>query len=672
MVRARVKRRRRRRKMIWWRRLSCFIVAVVRWSTAAALNDRVARQECALNGEDATGGTCINTNDDAADDGRCALYLAPSTIPGAGLGVFTAREKHRGDPIQSYGDVCIPLIDVLRHSPEERPFAEYYWGGVSLGLREESAYHNGVDVLCPGVDCVVNCHLALDNVEKAVPQYDDGSLTMGYHRTTHAGVGAFTPYYNGISHAKRYIPAGGELFKHYGDDWFEFRHDLFGNIPLTEDYAAVNTLLHDFMTLPALENETIAAMKNTTADARNQLLITILQDLYENLILVLKRRFDARTLNALPDTFQEAHQAYENGDITAVLQPKHVHSLDDLEAHGACLDHMRPGPSTLPNAGHGAFATRPLPAGTVITKSPLFHTPTEDYLYMYQYQQYDSQWYRLKEHVWQLQLLYNYCYAHPESSIVLCPYGGGISYINHAASPDRVNVRIEWATGWDIVHNETLVEQGTVDDLTRNSHPQLAFSYIATRDIAAHEELFMDYGGVWEAAWQEHVLQYSYDDSSLPKYASAHAWNFHMEDMYVRTMQEQEIDPYPSNLQIRCHRKVFVSPALPHAIYHWNDEDFGLACRILDRFVHFSENEQPSSSSMELYTVEIEYVEHHSTADEPDEASDTVVWIQRTDVPRSAIRFFDRPYTTDLHLVTAFRHYIGIPDELFPNQWKNM
>ena len=42
---------------------------------------------------------------------ECGLYLAESTLPGAGLGVFTGVEKAEGESV-SEGDVCIPFIDM--------------------------------------------------------------------------------------------------------------------------------------------------------------------------------------------------------------------------------------------------------------------------------------------------------------------------------------------------------------------------------------------------------------------------------------------------------------------------------------------------------------------------------------------------------------------------------
>lgn len=45
----------------------------------------------------------------AAEQLQCGLYLAESTIPGAGLGIFTAVDKEPGETV-GYGDVCIPMV----------------------------------------------------------------------------------------------------------------------------------------------------------------------------------------------------------------------------------------------------------------------------------------------------------------------------------------------------------------------------------------------------------------------------------------------------------------------------------------------------------------------------------------------------------------------------------
>jgi hypothetical protein len=40
-------------------------------------------------------------------------------------------------------------------------------------------------------------------------------------------------------------------------------------------------------------------------------------------------------------------------------------------------------------------------------------------------------------------------------------------------------------------------------------------------------------------------------------------------------------------------------------------------------------------------------------------------------VPIEAFTFVHTPYASDMHLPNVFRHAIMIPDEIFPEKWKN-
>ena len=41
-----------------------------------------------------------------------------------------------------------------------------------------------------------------------------------------------------------------------------------------------------------------------------------------------------------------------------------------------------------------------------------------------------------------------------------------------------------------------------------------------------------------------------------------------------------------------------------------------------------------------------------------------------TDYPMESIKFFHGPYKSDQHLPSAFRHHVGLPDDLVPDHWK--
>jgi hypothetical protein len=46
--------------------------------------------------------------------------------------------------------------------------------------------------------------------------------------------------------------------------------------------------------------------------------------------------------------------------------------------------------------------------------------------------------------------------------------------------------------------------------------------------------------------------------------------------------------------------------------------------------------------------------------------------VQRLNVARQSLSFVDIPYSTDMHLLRAFRHHLGIPNDIFPDAWKNV
>ena len=99
---------------------------------------------------------------------------------------------------------------------------------------------------------------------------------------------------------------------------------------------------------------------------------------------------------------------------------------------------------------------------------------------------------------WQLML--NYCFGHRHSSLLLCPYGVLASFINH--SQKRNNTKVQWSQK-AMAHPEWLEQP--LDDWVDNFHNGLAFELIATRDIRKGEEVLLDYGNEWEAAWRQHV-----------------------------------------------------------------------------------------------------------------------------------------------------------------------
>lgn len=157
----------------------------------------------------------------ASLEDECGLYLAPSTIEGAGLGIFTTRPRSIGDTV-GYGEVVIPMVEVAFYNGNKEdlfnPFSNYYWRGSEKGLFDVVADHriDEVQGFVPGLDAAINCNLALINVENSGSRFDNSGL----NRNKDPMAGAMTAYHTTPSPIIQNIPAGGELFKFYGDQWY--------------------------------------------------------------------------------------------------------------------------------------------------------------------------------------------------------------------------------------------------------------------------------------------------------------------------------------------------------------------------------------------------------------------------------------------------------------------
>jgi hypothetical protein len=575
----------------------------------------------------------VSSNDNDIDiDIECDLYIAESTIPNAGLGIFTAKAREPGESIGN-GDVCIPQIDIDWHHGAEDVdnFADFVWDGRVLGMGTEVEPFELVHAFCPGLDAAVNSHAALVNVDVGLPLFDE----RGLHRSKDPGVGAFSAYHNGTSSVKSYIPQGGELFKSYGDAWFRSREEMFGPIPVRADLQTAEWLLGRFDQFVPSHSQ--GAVYDLLMDLR---------DLWSM----------ARPMRALPATLGEA-QAAINDNIRAVHQPNATRSLDWLKQHGTCIDHIIPGPSTLRNAGHGAFAKRRLPKDTIITTSPLIHIWNKTLVEMYDISPGENGNYEKKGIIGR-QLFLNYCFGREESTLLLCPYGAGVNYINHNQA--LANVKIVWAKDGMSNHDSRWLDK-TPDEMKGEYVPHLGFNYVAVREIKQGEEIFLDYGDAWERAWQEHVKDWSPPNEWF-EYASADAWNRQLKPtVLLRSEVEQQSNPYPSNLETRCHSNMVKDKYWRSRPLSWDFDgpglegvapEYGHPCRI----THGHTNN--------TYDVEVSVLLDLATGEE--------VKHVRNRVPRGGIAFFDRPHTTDMHLRMAFRHHIELPSEMSSEAWKNV
>jgi hypothetical protein len=581
---------------------------------------------------------------------ECGIWLAPSTIPGAGLGMYAGRDFRKGDLLQEYGDVVIPIIDIESHarefSPEKWNFLwdEYTWDAESLQMDHEGYGH--VNVASPGFGAAANSFLGIFNVEEYSPvPYDE---TASLHRSKDPGLGGFSMYGNRLSVAKRDISAGQEFFVSYGENWFETRPQM-KTVPLFKDLKKANQLFRNFQRLIQVDKEQVIPDE-------------VAEDLWD--VFIRNNKFDgSRIFGAFHHDDPNELEMLKKMTLQSLRRLQSTRSLEWIEEHGTCGDHLKAGPSELAQAGRGAFASRFLPADAVVAHVPLIHISDRGRLIMYQLETRSKQRRPSRSAgILGHQILLNYCYGHGESTLLLCPYGPMVNYINHNAT--KVNVKLRWADPQRGNHMPELLER-SIEELDTNATAKLAFELVALRDIHPGEEIYLDYGEEWEQAWQEHLVKWQQhvkdhrDD--LANYTSARQLNADKRSRLYTEFDQIESPKYPRNVEIKCEKSFLDND-------DW--EEFA-ENNTIDDYLRSHRDELLPCEIMRVERIDgqLRYTVVMKEAD-PDDDSLLINHLEEH-LPRQAIRFVDKPYTSDIFLTNAFRHDIRIPDEMFPQAWRN-
>jgi len=366
-----------------------------------------------------------------------------------------------------------------------------------------------------------------------------------------------------------------------------------------------------------------------------------------------------RLAAALPHDVSDVERAAKTG-TAKYSTPNRIRTPDWLEENGRCLDNIRPGDSTIPQAGKGAFATRSIKEGDVIAPMPVVQILRRD-LEIYEDNSLEGS---SKPDIRYLtdQLLKNYCYGGKDSSLLLFPYSPVVNYMNHNATTFNAKIR------WSSLSRKDWLER-TPDELARESHAGLIMEVVAVRDIRPDEEVLLNYGDDWDKAWRERVIDwYPTDDEELKSYTPASKFNDRVE--WLRTERELEAEPYPDNVMTVC----FVGGEPPPngaKTYRWTHydgifQDAGYAhpCQIVDREGNVDLDDAYDRKDS-IFPADLRYTARVYREEEEEE-------VTYTNIPRQAVRFFDVPYSSDNSLRTAFRHEIRLPDDMVPPKWRDL
>ncbi|KAL7510943.1 hypothetical protein ACHAXN_007858 [Cyclotella atomus] len=524
----------------------------------------------------------------------CTTYLAPSSIPNAGLGLYTSVSIPAETQLSS-PQVGILLQDPDFHNPSRNDnnantfnlLSNYVWSATPLTYGEHEVQHG--ESVCSGIGMMANCHYGLINVEidsqwKNRPELDgtdSHSVMFSTHLTLEdVGRGSYSWHSNVQYKSLKGLEAGEEMFLSYGPQWYNNAEKEFGGyIPSKEHYEEADEMLTRFVEEFGKDN--VVA--------------------YEKMIRYTQ---DKRLKTALPDRVEDAEKAIKG----QVISTTPVVTLD--------REHLK------------LFKEIQRKDGTVRRK-----------------------------HVGH-QLLLNYCYGHPKSSLIFFPTSPSVSFINHAADRSKANAEIKWS---DFSYHKSEWINAPLAEIKKLQKTGLLFDIVATKEIERGDEILLYYGQEWEEKWTSHIANWESSQKNLTDTLDVDTivdFNSIEKDEMIKTIDELEEEPLPEHIMTRC------GFALPGdmkgdetVIKGYSAEDpIFVPCEFLDV-------EPLEGTDRYLYRAK---VEHRSPQ------GDVTLYSVKYDSSQNFMRYTDKPYVRDYYSKGAFRNEIGLSEGILPAHWLDL
>lgn len=563
-----------------------------------------------------------------------------------------------GESIMGYADGVSVSVDQLQpEQPWHDVWVEYWW---QQNLPDHSSYQkpNFVFDFLIGLGTYPNHHCRLGSLTYKFPQpaYNDALVD----RFKDPGTGAFSYSMGKEPIVYRGVKAGHEIFLDYG---YCDRDD--GYLPEWSDFIVMQ---RDF-------EDAIDLIRGYDEGLRNQMDY----DQDGNLVLY-KRGVSVYTYDLLPQTQEEFDELMAQVKSTGPSLEKqvaerslHKRTPEWIQENGICMMNLLPKKSTIHSAGRGAFAQFAFKKGDLISPMPLLQLIDKDFP--------------------QNEVLVNYCFRHPESSMMLCPMSNA-ALINHCSERTKgckggkPNAAYRWASDWDPTTAKW--RKMSWPELKKQHERGLSFEIVALRDIEPGEEIFFDYGEEWEEAWAQHAKEWT------PPPAL---------DGFLTAKEANDGDkPILDNFLSGDLRNIVVNNHLFTGCQYWLDEEADTHefykdtsigdwrklsdDQILERFsddgrdyskgVSYSTHESWSywpctvvrqeDDGDGLYTVRIHQTPFEGDADWHQNQLPRIL----TGYHREGIHYFVKPGRSDQHLPGVFRQSIGIRDDMIPDDWKDL
>lgn len=480
----------------------------------------------------------------------------------------------------------------------------------------------------PGIGSLANYHTGLSNIMEGGFAFDSSTD------------GASTAYHNHSFILSQNVSAGEELF--VGASFLE-REEQWNGYPAPSDYERANELVGGLI-----------EFYKRHPDMTDIQWIDLLHR-FQHEIIVSEKDEDVKQL--LPRTLQELLVINESGMRRGPLKER---GLEWVKEHGYCLDLVREAPSTQKMAGRGAFATRAIAKGSVVTPAPLI--PINATAFPLEH--------RGPENV-TIQLLGNYCFGNLDvtNAILFCPLSHA-GLINHKS--DEPNAVIRWGkpsmNRKDADINFLLEDIASVQDHYRSSggkaNAPLMLEIVALTEIDEGEEIFIDYSLEWESAFTSHEK----DTPRKGRDKDASPTIQYISKNQVVTPSEA----LPPAVAYQCRMEPFANEKFRGKV---EEEDYrGRSYQYPQNYANytrimFCDNNFAMWYPCDIVGSEDEDETFRAVLKSKSREDERIVRRYRN-LPREALRVVTAPYQSEQHSPNAFRHFVPIPDSLYPARWR--
>mmetsp|Transcript_8667 Transcript_8667/g.19052 ORF Transcript_8667/g.19052 Transcript_8667/m.19052 type:complete len:513 (-) Transcript_8667:185-1723(-) len=501
-------------------------------------------------------------------------------------------------------------------------------------------------VLAAGLGMMCNFHSGLVN---AAGPYPVSQATLDKYNDP--GAGAFSDYHSFAFENEEPLDAGDEIFISYGESWLTNR-DYLNHVPLEKHYEMVDHIMASILLLLEIEGT---------------------QSALEALLVLIKDEFGLdKRVKTLLSQFNFRHDVKNVASNKGTAYATSTHrSLEWLEKNGSCIDHIYVKDSTINQAGKGGFARRQIKNNETIIPVKMLHVVEGRSVL------------RRRSNVKlqdaspgilaDKQVFYNYMYSHPKSSLFFMPVNAGI-VINHSSARKNNGKLPNARLAWSQTDKKTKYFLNKApEDLLKEGYASITVDLIATRDISVDEEIFIDYGVDWEEAWTKHV-----DRWVPPLPTGGHGPNgekLAISSKEIYKMNQNKFDKKNWNWS-NDHFTICEE----NDTVEWTE--VVLNKKSMNKY-NISENHPGfeyvgltyyySPCLIQSYSEENETFHVFYLGYEVADSAYSKIFIVE-DLPAESLTFIARPLRADHHRNDGhrFSHEINIPDDIFPETWKDL